>query len=204
MPVWVLSIIRFLFEFYIPPKLILVFINCVFKYLFFTDLLHVHSGATHAFVTWKCVFICSPWRKTREKCPVNWKWNPRSLFEITGNISFSANSFGIRSTSENMWYVNKSRGLILWPKYVITFCNCTPKKRLFHKCCRWHSWSVLWSASAIWIWRISARVQLLVSRRLCGQRKAVTWDNLSSSCIQDQISREFLFAQGQSRMCKHQ
>lgn len=171
----------------------------------FTDLLYGHlsySWIRHL----KIFFIYSPWRKTREKCPVNGKWNPRSLSEVPGNISFSTNSFGIRSSSENMWYVNRSWSLIwchsnVWLLFII---ELYPEERLFHLCCRWHSWPVLWSPPAIWIWRISSRVQLLVSWGLCGQRKAVTWDNLPSSCIQDQISREFLFAKGQSRMCKHQ
>lgn len=162
--------------------------------------------ATRDFVTWsKCFYSYSPWCETREKCPVRGKWNPRSLLEVPGNISFSTYSFGIRSASENMWYVNKGWSLFLCHRNVwVLFIIVLYPEKEFHKCCRWHPWPVLWPPTAIWIRRISSRVQLLVSWRLCGQRKAVAWDNLSSSCIQDQIPREFFLAQRESWMCKHQ
>lgn len=74
-------------------------------------------------------------------------------------------------------------------------CVCV-RLSVICKCFRWHSWPVLWFTTALWIWRIPSWVQLFVSWRLCGQRKAIAWDNLPSACIQDKISREFLFAQG--------
>lgn len=102
-------------------------------YFLFTDLLHGHIRHSWIRHLKQMFFVYSPWRKTREKCPVNGKWNPRSLLEVPRNISFSANSFGIRSASENMWYVNKSQSLLLchrnvWILFIIVLY---PEKESF-------------------------------------------------------------------------
>lgn len=70
--------------------------------------------------------------------------------------------------------------------------------------CRWYSWTIHRSFKVIWIWRISTRGKLLVFGWLCGQRKAVLGNHLSSVSIQDQISREFLPVAWKPWVCKYQ
>ena len=69
---------------------------------------------------------------------------------------------------------------------------------------RRHPWTVLWPASAFWIWGLSARGQLPISRWLRRSRKAVSGNDLFTSSLQDQIPRKFLHPTRKPRMCIHQ
>lgn len=71
-------------------------------------------------------------------------------------------------------------------------------------CCRWHPWSILWPAEAVWVRRLPSREQLPVSGRLCGQGEAVAGNHLSSARLQNQVPWEFLSVEGKPRVCFNQ
>jgi len=57
----------------------------------------------HGFIMRTVLSCCSSWQSARKECSAVWEWNSWTVFEVTGNISESANSTGAWSTTQDLW-----------------------------------------------------------------------------------------------------
>ena len=69
--------------------------------------------------------------------------------------------------------------LIQWYETVIWTPSSVHYSTCYHTYYRWHPRSILWSSKTVWIWRLSARIKLLISGRLRRPRKTKSGNNLS-------------------------
>jgi len=69
---------------------------------------------------------------------------------------------------------------------------------------RGHPRPILWFVEAVWIWRLPSNRELFIFRWLCRSRKAVAWNHMSVTSLQNKVSWKFFHFAWQSRMCFNQ
>lgn len=79
-----------------------------------------------------------------------------------------------------------------------------PKLKMVSVNYRWHSRTILRPVATVRVRWIPTREQLPLPGRLRRQRKTIFGDNLPVACIQNQVSRELLFAPRKPRVRVHQ